>query len=138
MPYVDSGYVAAGYFGQAGSLCAFFCGAESLIFDQPPQRPPRSYKLIQAEKNSTGGDVLGYPVFARDKTLTLSWPRMHSFYLEQLRDWFKRVAKGMAILFSYRQVDGTLLTVRFGSPTIKVRPVMPDRHQVDIVLWVEA
>ena len=135
MSYVDSGYVYADYFGQPGSLCAFFSGTQSLIFDQPPQRPPRSLKLIQAARQTSGGDDIGYQVFATDNAMNLTWPRMHIFYLEQLQAWFKQVAKGMAYPFDYRQLDGSTISVRFGSPVIKVQEIMPDRYQVDIVLW---
>ncbi len=137
MDYVESGYVEAGYFGQPGSLCAFFSGTHALLFDQAPQRPPQSLTLIQAQDATAGGVDYGYQVFASDRLLTLTWPRMQTYYRDRLRAWFKDVAKGMALTFDYRQVDGSLLSVRFGSPTIKISEITPDRHQVEVVLWVE-
>ena len=134
--YVDPGYVLHGYFGQPASLCAFTLGSESLQFDQPYQRPGQTLALVQASAQNTGGDTFGYQVFASDRTLTLVWPRMLTYYLERLRDWFKRVAKGMAETFVFTLVDGSQVNVRFASPEIKSNEVAPDRHRVEISLWV--
>lgn len=136
--YVEAGYIDDGYFGGAGSIAAFILGSASLKFERDPQRPPRSLQLIQAVGRATGGNLYGYSVHAEDDLLTLSFPRLHRYYLERLREWFRDVSAGMSHAFTYRQPDGVEITVRFAEPRLSVREITPDRFAVELSLMIES
>jgi len=135
--YVEAGYIDDGYFGGAGSLAAFILSGASYNFERDPQRSPRSLQLIQAQGQASGGKLYGYTVHAEDRFFTLNFPRLHRYYLERLREWFRDVSRGMAHAFTYRQPDGVEITVRLAEPRLSVREVTPERFSVSLSLMIE-
>ena len=139
MSYVDSGYVAASYFGGPGSGVRFVLGGQTLDFDQAPLRPPRELQLIQADALSAGGQRFGFDILASEDLLTLSWPRLLGYHRDRLLDWFDSVADGMANSFSYIDRDGVERTVRIADPQLpEIRQIAGDRYAVQLRLLVEA
>lgn len=138
MPYVVDGYVVSGYIGQPGSPVSFRLGSNTIPFGRSPLRPGRSLGFVQADVRSAGGERVGRDYYVKGDLIDLSWPSMSEWDKGRLLTFWRDTARGMSAPFTYTDIAGTSVTVRFATPKFpEIRPRAHDAYEVRVQLRVE-
>lgn len=131
-------YVVDDYIGLPGSPVAFLLGSTAaLYFGRSPGRPGKSLGLIQPRAESAGAEAIVHDYLAKDSLVELSWGRMSRFDRDRLLLWWRDTVRGMAMPFTYVDINGVQATVRFASPRLpEVRERAYDAYEVHVSLRV--
>lgn len=131
-------YVADDYIGVPGSPVAFLLGStDALYFSRSPGRPGKSLGLIQPRTESAAAEAVVHDYLAKDSIVELSWERMCRIDRDRLISWWRDTARGMAVAFTYVDINGVQATVRFASPRLpEIRERAHDSYEVHVSLRV--
>jgi len=132
----QSDYVQSGYIGNEGSPVKFTLNGVDTLFDRSPLRPDRGASLVQASTVSAGAERIGQPHRGNDDLLDLRWPSVSAIDRDKILSFWLAV-RGMAKTFSYTDLDGNTMTVRFAKPA---RPYVREKaygtYEVSIQLRI--
>lgn len=116
--YVDSGYVLDGYIGQPGSQAAFQMDGKTITFRRAPLYPQRPLSFVQADRQSTGAVRVVFDYFVKHDLIDLVFKGMPEWEKAAFVDFFLTAARGMANQFTFINVAGVAVGVRFNSPAL--------------------
>jgi len=96
----------------------FPVGSGFLPFSRNPLRPGRSSAMLQPQAASTGAEKIGHDYVIDQNIADLEWQGMPGADLAALLTFWRDVARGMALPFTWQDLYGVQRSVRFNSSAL--------------------
>ena len=117
-------------------LASFVHTSQTLTFTRGPLRPPRSLEKIQARETTAVDLPIVHDSLATDDLIDLTL-RLTDAEREQFLFFWANSARGASNPFTYNNVAGAALTVKFNQTSVAIREIAYNHHQVKAQLRVQ-
>lgn len=114
----------------------FVHASQTVTFTRAPLRPPRSLERIQSREETAVSVPIVYASLAVNDLLGLSL-RLTDAEREQLQFFWNNTARGASNAFTYNDVAGVALSVKFHQASLAFHEVAYNHHQTTVLLRVQ-